>query len=190
MTAPYPPTGVAPWWQGGTGAGGIPHQHQPGRKTAIPGLAPWDTRAMATAIELGLAGGIMTAYTAILYIAKPAFAVLQVVGMLVGLDVRAAFTSAYWLLGAGFLTWQWAVRGRTGESIGQRLMGIVLVDEDTGAPVGPARSVIRSLCHVVDILPAFAGYARPVVHPRCQTFADSITHTVVVKRSLINSIAQ
>ncbi|MGA5823675.1 hypothetical protein ACPC54_38150 [Kitasatospora sp. NPDC094028] len=68
-------------------------------------------------------------------------------------------------------------------------MGLVTVDEDTGAR-GPARFVIRSLCHVLDVLPAFAGCVRPVVHPGCRTFADGIGRTVVVKRSLIDSIAE
>ncbi|MFJ9461464.1 hypothetical protein ACIRST_41140 [Kitasatospora sp. NPDC101447] len=116
---------------------------------AIPGLAPWKARAMATAIELGLAGGIMTAYTAALYIAKPAFAVLQVVGMLVGWDLRTALASAYWLIGGVFLVWQWAVRG-TGESIGQRLMGIVTVDEEPRsarpAPVSAASPTSSTSC--------------------------------------------
>ncbi|MQS17914.1 RDD family protein [Streptomyces kaniharaensis] len=54
------------------------------------------------------------------------------------------------------------MRGQTGESVGQRLMGIVTVDEDTGASIGPARSVIRSLAHVLDILPTFAATPVPL----------------------------
>jgi hypothetical protein len=69
-------------------------------------------------------------------------------------------------------------------------MRIVTVDEDTGAPVGPARSIIRSLLHVLDIAPVFFGYVRPVFQYRRQTWADQICHTVVVKVETINAIAE
>ncbi|MER8105641.1 hypothetical protein [Kitasatospora sp. NPDC094016] len=49
MTAPHPQAGAVPWWQGGTGTGGLPQQYQPGRRTAISGLASWDQRSVAVA---------------------------------------------------------------------------------------------------------------------------------------------
>lgn len=131
----------------------------------------------------------MTAYLALLYVARPAFALVQLAALLSGVDLRGFFASAYWLVGAAFLLSQWALRGTTGQSLGQQLMGIVTVDEDTGAPIGKARSIVRSLLHVLDVLPAFAGYARPVVHPRRQTWADTISRSVVMRMDFINSIA-
>ncbi|MEU3565421.1 RDD family protein [Kitasatospora sp. NPDC006786] len=156
----------------------------------IPGLAGWAARATAAGIDLGIAGGLMTAYLAALHLAAPAFAAVQLLALLADVDVRGWLAGGYWVVGAGWLVLQWAERGRTGESLGQRLAGVVLVDEESGAPVGPARSILRGLLHVLDTLPACAGYLRPLVHPRRQTWADSIARTVVVRRELIESIAQ
>ncbi|MFF7459630.1 RDD family protein [Kitasatospora sp. NPDC008115] len=156
----------------------------------MPGLAGWAERATAAGIDLGLAGGLMTAYLAALAVAQPAFAAVQLLALLADVDIRGALSQGYWLVGGGWLVVQWAGRGRSGESLGQRLVGVVTVDEETGAPVGPARSILRGVLHVLDVLPAGAGFVRPVVHPRRQTWADSISRTVVVRRDLIEAIAQ
>ncbi|MGW3077839.1 RDD family protein [Kitasatospora sp. NPDC001132] len=167
----------------------LPRPRRP-RAAAIPGLAGWAARATAAGVDLGIAGGLMTAYLASLYAAQPGLAVLQLFALLADVDVRGWLAQGYWLVGAGWLVVQWAERGRTGESLGQRLAGVVTVDEETGAPIGAARSILRGLLHVLDTLPAGAGFLRPVVHARHQTWADSIARTVVVRRSLIETIAQ
>ncbi|MEV5508831.1 RDD family protein [Streptomyces orinoci] len=51
-----------------------------------------------------------------------------------------------------FFVWQWALRGQTGQSLGQRLMGIRTVCEETGQPLGPGRSVL--LCRAAACAPA------------------------------------
>lgn len=177
-----------PWWAA-VGPPILPQPRRP-RPVRIPGLAGWAARATAAGIDLGIAGGLMTAYLAALHLAAPAFAAVQLLALLADVDVRGWLAGGYWVVGAGWLVLQWAERGRTGESLGQRLAGVVLVDEESGAPVGPARSILRGLLHVLDTLPACAGYLRPLVHPRRQTWADSIARTVVVRRELIESIAQ
>ncbi|MFJ4673846.1 RDD family protein [Kitasatospora purpeofusca] len=83
-----------------------------------------------------------------------------------------------WVVGCGWLVLQWAERGRTGQSLGWRLVGIVLVDEDTGG-----------LLHVLDALPALAGFVWPVTRVRRQTWADSISRSVVVRSDLAERIA-
>ncbi|WP_380282553.1 hypothetical protein [Kitasatospora purpeofusca] len=62
------------------------------------------------------------------------------------------------------------------------------MDEDTGAPVGPARAVVRGVLHVLDALLAFAGFVRPVTQGQRQTWADSISRSVVVRMDLIDRI--
>ncbi|MFD9597825.1 RDD family protein [Kitasatospora sp. NPDC059973] len=79
--------------------------------------------------------------------------------------------------------------GRTGQGLGGRLVGIVTVDEDTGAPIGAARAIWRGVLHSLDALPAFAGFVRPVTHVRRQTWADTISRSVVVRQDLIGRIA-
>ncbi|MFI9332650.1 RDD family protein [Kitasatospora sp. NPDC052868] len=180
-----PPT--VPWWHPGAPAGPAPAS--PARRTGIPGLASWAQRATAAGIEVGIAGGLMTAYLAALSALAPAFAALQLLALLADTDIRGALAGGYWVVGGGWLVLQWAERGRTGQGLGGRLVGIVTVDEDTGAPIGAARAVWRGVLHGLDALPAFAGFVRPVTHVRRQTWADTISRSVVVRRELIDRIA-
>lgn len=168
-------------------AGGFPH---PVSRVPVPGLADWGTRACATLIEISIAAGVATAYSLALVFARPVFALIEAIALLAGVHLQGLFLDLYWFLGAAFLCWQWAVRGQTGQSVGQRLMGIVTVDMDTAAVIGPARSILRSLLHVVDIAPCFFGYARPVFHHQRQTWADQICRTVVVSVETIDELTR
>ncbi|MFF2660631.1 RDD family protein [Kitasatospora sp. NPDC058032] len=159
-------------------------------RPAVPGMADWSTRACAFLLEVSIAGGIMTTYTALLYYARPPLALLQAVALLLSVHLEPVYRFLYWALPLVFLVWQWAVRGRTGQSLGQRVMRIVTVDEDTARPLGPARSIVRSLLHVVDVAPGFFGFVRPLVHHRRQTWADQISRSVVVDIDVINQIAE
>ncbi|WTA56412.1 RDD family protein [Kitasatospora purpeofusca] len=133
-------------------------------------------------IEVGIAGGLMTAYLAGLSALAPAFAALQLLALFADTDIRRS-------LAGGWLVLQRAERGRTGQGLGGRLVGIVLVDEDTGAPIGPARAIWRGLLHALDAVPTFAGFVRPVTHVRRRTWADTISRSVVVRTDLIDRIA-
>lgn len=177
------------WWE--PDCDPVPARRDPALlRVPIPGLADWSTRASAALIEISIAGGIVTAYSTALVFARPVFALVEAIALLVGVHMQGVFLSLYWVLGVVFLLWQAALRGRTGQSLGQRLLHIVTVDEDTGAPIGAARSILRSVLHVADIAPVFFGYMRPVFHYRGQTFADQISRTVVVGAGTINAIAK
>ncbi len=155
----------------------------------VPGLADWSARASASLLELSIAGGIATTYSILLYVARPVFALVEAVALIGGVHMQPVFPFLYWALGGVFLLWQAGLRGLTGQSVGQRLLRIVVVDEDTGAPVGVARSIVRSVLHVLDIGSVFFGYIRPIFQYRGQTFADQICRTVVVTMDTINKIA-
>ena len=180
------------WWVPGVD---LPERRERGKGAAarvrvpIPGLADWSTRAAASLLELSIAGGIATTYSVVLVAARPVFALVEAAALVCGVHLEPVFPLLYWALGLAYLVWQASLRGRTGQSQGQRLMRIVLVDEDTGRPVGPARSILRSLLHVLDIGGLFFGYIRPVFQYRAQTWADQITRTVVVTMDTINKIA-
>lgn len=170
-----------PWWETDDGNGeGIPPKPQHKPKVNIPGIANWSARASATLIEVSVAAGLETAYQIALVIFSPVFALIQVIALLFGTDIKGLFFFLDWALGASFFVWQWAVRGQTGQSLGQRLMGIRTLDEDTGYPLGSGRSILRSLLHVVDTAPVFYGYVRPIFHHRGQTLSDKISRSVVV----------
>ena len=71
------------------------------------------------------------------------------------------------------------LQGRTGQSVGKRVVGIRLVAEATLAPPGPAQAFLRDLCHVLDAY-SYVGYLWPLWDARRRTFADMVMRTLVV----------
>lgn len=81
----------------------------------------------------------------------------------------------------GLWIWNRVIRqGRTGRSIGKSMLGIRLVSEVTGRPVGQWVALGRDVAHVVDGV-LDIGYLRPLWHARQQTFADTLCGTRVVR---------
>lgn len=81
------------------------------------------------------------------------------------------------------LGWQiynrWIVAGRTGQSMGKRVLKIVLISEETAQPIGPLNAFLRDLVHILDGF-AYVGYLWPLWDERRQTFSDKIMKTAVV----------
>ena len=91
------------------------------------------------------------------------------------------------LVGLGLLLmlaiqiWNRAFRqGRTGQSIGKKVVGLKLVEERTGRPVGAGMAFVRDLAHTLDGF-AYIGYLWPLWDAKRQTFADMVMSTVVVR---------
>lgn len=72
------------------------------------------------------------------------------------------------------------VQGNTGQSIGKTQVGIKLISEHTGQPLGAGLTLVRQIAHVLDGL-FFVGYLWPLRDVKKQTFADKIMTSVVVK---------
>lgn len=80
-------------------------------------------------------------------------------------------------------TWNLIIRqGRTGWSIGKQVIGIRLISEKTGLPIGPGLTFVRILAHILDSLPCYLGYLWPLWDDKRQTFADKIMGTVVIEQ--------
>jgi len=173
-----PPPAAQPWWESATA--GLPPRPQQRPRIPIPGTADWSTRASATLIEISIAVGAMGAYQLALMAFTPVFAFVEMIAYAVGLDGKSLFGTLDTIIMGAFFLWQWSLRGTTGQSLGQKLMGIAVVDEDTGQPLGASRSILRSVLHIADIGTVFFGYIRPVFQYRRQTFADSISRSVVI----------
>lgn len=81
------------------------------------------------------------------------------------------------------LGWQWYNRwligGRTGQSLGRRVMETKLVAEVNGQPIGAVNAFLRDLLHVLDGA-AYIGFLWPLWDAKRQTFADMIMKTVVI----------
>jgi uncharacterized RDD family membrane protein YckC len=85
------------------------------------------------------------------------------------------------LLAVGLAIWNRCFKqGRTGQSIGKRVMGIRLVDERTGRPIGAGMAFVRELAHYLDGA-VYIGYLWPLWDDKRQTFADKILGTLVVE---------
>ncbi len=69
--------------------------------------------------------------------------------------------------------------GRTGQSWGKKVVGIRLVREVDGQPIGAGMAFARDLAHTLDGF-FYLGYLWPLWDPKRQTFADKICSTVVL----------
>ncbi|TDZ79042.1 RDD family protein [Mycobacteroides salmoniphilum] len=98
-----------------------------------------------------------------------------------GLGIAALVV--FWLLGVGWLVWNWGLKqGTTGSSIGKGVLGIQVLGEATGQPIGFGMSVVRSLAHVLDAIICYIGFLLPLFTPKRQTIADMLVKTVVVPK--------
>lgn len=74
---------------------------------------------------------------------------------------------------------RWLIAGRTGQSMGKRVLKTKLVAEVNGQPIGAVNAFLRDLLHILDGA-AYIGYLWPLWDTKRQTFSDMIMKTVVV----------
>jgi len=77
---------------------------------------------------------------------------------------------------------RWYLGGQ-GQSFGKRALGLTLVAESTGQPIGMAKAFLRDLAHIVDGLICYIGYLFPLWDQKRQTIADKIMTTVVTSKA-------
>jgi uncharacterized RDD family membrane protein YckC len=75
---------------------------------------------------------------------------------------------------------RWILAGRTGQSWGKQVLGIRLVKEATGEPIGGLMAFVRDIAHIVDSIICYIGFLFPLWDSKRQTLADKIMSTVVV----------
>ncbi len=128
-------------------------------------LATWGKRVLATLIDYGC---MIALYVVAMILSKvPGIGgLLMLIGMLAYIAVFF-----FWL----FLT------GRDGQSPGKKVIGIKVVDANTGQTIGGGRGIIRGIAHIVDGLICYIGYLFPLWDKKKQTIADKIIGTVVVE---------
>ncbi|MYS19242.1 Uncharacterized membrane protein YckC, RDD family [Streptomyces sp. DvalAA-14] len=71
--------------------------------------------------------------------------------------------------------------GATGQTPGKRIAGIRLLKEYDGATLGFGLAFGRRLLHVLDNMACYLGWLWPLWDEKNQTFADKLTHTVVIR---------
>lgn len=73
---------------------------------------------------------------------------------------------------------RWLTGGRTGQSLGKRILRLQLVGESTAEPIGPLDAFVRDLVHILDLV-SVVGFLWPIWDDKRRTFADMTVQTVV-----------
>lgn len=71
--------------------------------------------------------------------------------------------------------------GRTGYTVGKAAIGIKLISESTGQPIGAGMAFVRQIAHILDSI-CYIGYLWPLWDGKRQTFADKLLKTIVVNQ--------
>jgi uncharacterized RDD family membrane protein YckC len=84
------------------------------------------------------------------------------------------------LLGLAGQLWLSHSEGTTGYTPGKKALGIKLVRESTGRPVGFGTAFGRRMLQIVDALPFYLGFLWPAWDAKRQTLSDKILSTIVI----------
>lgn len=190
-TQPQPPYGaVPPQAQSPYGYG---HGYPGGPTGPVPGMPPfagWGARVGATLIDFLVAGLVPMILVGVGY--------GQFIAALIDeadlCDATAGPCgapsvpgSALALIGIGlllslagglFLCYR---EGTTGQTPGKKALGISVLRELDGRPLGFGMAFVRRLCHGLDGAACYIGYLWPLWDDKKQTFADKILNSVVVR---------
>lgn len=83
------------------------------------------------------------------------------------------------MVGAGlFFAYQ---EGSTGQTLGKRVVGIRVIRETTGQPIGFGMAIVRKLAESVNSFACYLGWLWPLWDEKKQTLGDKIMGTIVVK---------
>jgi uncharacterized RDD family membrane protein YckC len=135
-------------------------------------LADYGQRVAAFLIDVGIPSGLLAAALIAALITGDGLVIVVVHG----LSTVVAVLFTVWNCG-------WC-QGRSGQSIGKRMLGTRLVGAATGRPVGVGRALGRHVAHVLDGVPLALGYLWPLWDERRQTFADKVCGTLVVQADI------
>jgi uncharacterized RDD family membrane protein YckC len=111
------------------------------------------------------------------------YAVLVGIGAAVGMNDDGSIGVLYFvflLIGLAYLGWNRWFLGGQGQSLGKKALGLYLVKEQTGQPIGAGMAFVRDLAHIVDGI-CCIGYLFPLWDQKKQTLSDKIVGTLVTK---------
>jgi uncharacterized RDD family membrane protein YckC len=141
--------------------------------TALPpeALGSWGARAAGFLIDIGVVAAIGVIGVVIQKVIGNASPAL---GFVVGLLA--------WVCAFVFWLGQLLRQGRSGQTIGQQIVGLKLVYARSGVVVGGGTAVLRAVAHVVDSIACYVGgWLLPLWDSQRQTIADKIVGTVVIR---------
>lgn len=146
---------------------------EPYRRADPDAYSPWLTRAGGFLIDLLVA-------------AIPAW-ILEFIGRLVGHGVGGFIAFLGGVLAFVVVAWnRWYLGGLTGQSLGRGTVGVRVISELTGQPVGPLMAFVRDIAHLVDSLICWVGWLFPLWDAKRQTIGDKIMSTVAVPAAKVS----
>ncbi|MBT2401874.1 RDD family protein [Streptomyces sp. ISL-100] len=152
--------------------GAYPSAGMPGMPGAgMPPLAHWGQRVGAYLLDL-------------LIILGPMYA-LGFIDLANSDDPATAGPGPFFAVGMvyalGMGIFQLYKEGKTGQTIGKKVLGISLRREADGSTLGFGMAFVRKLAHALDSLACYLGWLWPLWDSKKQTFADKVCSTVVIK---------
>jgi uncharacterized RDD family membrane protein YckC len=170
--SPYGPT---PYGQNPYGEQANPYGQ--GYGYGLPGsgeLAGWGARVGASLIDsLITAGPVLVGYVSAQAINGGEDELRAGAGLVIAIAYLAAL---------GLWVWNRVIKqGRTGQSIGKRALGISLIGELSGQPVGAGRAFGRELLSWLFNNICFLNVLWPLWDDRQQTWHDKVVSTLVVR---------
>jgi uncharacterized RDD family membrane protein YckC len=103
--------------------------------------------------------------------------VLEIIAEITG---STAFIFLVLLVSLGWSIYNRWYMGGQGQSLGKKVLGLMLVSEETGQPIGTLNAFLRDICHIVDGIICYVGFLFPLWDAKRQTLADKIMKTVVI----------
>jgi uncharacterized RDD family membrane protein YckC len=134
------------------------------------GYAEWSQRALSSVIDMAIViGGLVLVLLISLVLGLISHRLGDLV-RLVGLLAVIAVTTQN----------QIVIQGNSGQSIGKKQIGIKLISQQTGQPLGPLMTSVRQIAHLLDWI-CLIGYLWPLRDEKKQTFADKIVKSIVIR---------
>jgi uncharacterized RDD family membrane protein YckC len=96
-----------------------------------------------------------------------------------GFNFQLAGTGPFILVELAYFTWFHATSA--GQSIGNKILGIRVLDADTGRSLPYARAFVRALMSNLSALPCFLGFFWMLWEPRKRTWHDIVADSLVVR---------
>lgn len=188
------PSGQSAYGQGGYGQAGYGQAGygQPGPGGAgLPSypLASWGIRAAAYLLD-----GLLT--LAVLLVPAVIGIVMMIAGTETGYDeygfeensmnglgvLGLLVVLAAYAIGLAFSFWNQAHRqGKTGQSLGKSWLGLMVINERTGQPIGVGAGWGRALMHMFVDGQCYIGFLWPLWDERKRTFGDMVVSSVVIR---------
>ena len=144
-------------------------------------LANWGQRAGAYLLDAAL----ILPFSVLNFIFSPKTVVTDVNGVLNTTQSGGNFAlaSLMSLIGLAIGIYNRWYLGGKGQSFGKKTLGLNLVSESTGRPIGMLMAFVRDLAHIIDGLICFVGYLFPLWDKKRQTIADKLLSTLVTAKA-------